>query len=85
MSETVKVYGKDGCVQCNMTMKVLDSQGTSYSYASVTDLKEPVIDENGKQIRTAPIVVAGQQSWGGFNPDKLRGIRELAETPKGLI
>ena len=72
---SITVYTKPACVQCNATYRALDSKGIEYE---VTDLSEdPAALEQVKSLgyMQAPVVVADEEHWSGFRPDK---INELA-------
>lgn len=73
--ETVTVYSKPACVQCNATYTRLDAKGIDYT---VVDLS--VDDEALQRVKAlgylgAPVVVTDVDHWAGFRPDK---IDELA-------
>lgn len=71
---TVTLYTKPACVQCNQTKKAFDKKGVSYEVIDVTK------DENAYNYVTslgymqAPVVVAGEDHWSGFQPDKIQGL-----------
>ena len=71
---TVTVYTLPSCVQCESTKKVLDKMSVDYS---VVDLSE---DETAYEMvkslgyQAAPIVIAGEDHWSGFRPDKLNSL-----------
>lgn len=72
---TITVYTKPACVQCNATYKALDKKGITYSVVDITedpDARDYVMSLGYLQ---APVVVAGEEHWSGFRPDR---IRELA-------
>lgn len=72
---TITVYTKPSCVQCNATYRALDSKGLEYE---ILDLSEdPAALERVKELGylQAPVVVAADEHWSGFRPDK---IDELA-------
>ena len=70
-SNEVQVYGKPGCVQCKFTVKALDNQHVPYNYVDIT--MNPVAAEEVKSMgySSLPVVVAGEQHWSGFSPDKI--------------
>lgn len=73
---TITVYTKPACVQCNATYRALDAKGIE---CVIHDLSEdPTALEAVKALGylQAPVVVAGEDHWSGFRPDK---IDELAE------
>jgi glutaredoxin-like protein NrdH len=73
MSE-VQVYCRPDCIQCEYTKKKLDEYHIPHIDIDVT-LHEParlMLREEG--IKQLPYVVAGAQTWNGFQYDKLRGL-----------
>lgn len=70
----VTVYTKPACVQCNMTYKALDKAGVSYQ---VIDLSA---DDDARDLvmrlgySSAPVVVAGDQHWSGFRPERCKAL-----------
>jgi glutaredoxin-like protein NrdH len=74
MRDKATVYGKPGCVQCKYTTKMMDTEQIPYVYLDIT--VNEVANEAAKSYgRTAlPIVVAGEQVWQGFSPDKIKGL-----------
>ncbi|PBA68897.1 redoxin NrdH [Mycobacterium avium] len=74
MSGTVTVYTKPACVQCNATYKALDKQGIAYTKVDITvdsEARDYVIALGYQQ---APVVVAGDDHWSGFRPDRIKGL-----------
>lgn len=76
---TVTVYTKPSCVQCNATYRALDAKGINYTITSLAD--DPIALERVKALgyMQAPVVIAGDDHWSGFRPDK---ISELADKVK---
>lgn len=75
---SVTVYTLPSCVQCDSTKKMLDRRSISYN---VVDLSE---DEAALEMirnwgyQAAPVVVAGDDHWSGFRPDRLNAIAAQA-------
>lgn len=71
---TVHVYGKPGCMQCEYTSKLLGKDGHDVHYHDI--LADPqarkAVEESGKM--QLPLVVAGNQSWNGFSPDRIKSL-----------
>ena len=70
----VKVYSKPDCKQCDMTYKVLASEGVDYEVINVT-----VSDAGFEKVRElgylqVPVVVTDTDHWSGFRPDKIKEI-----------
>lgn len=75
----VTVYSQPSCQQCKMTYKALDKDGTPYNVVNVQEDAEAftfITQELGYQ--KVPVVVAGDDHWGGFQPDKIKSIAEAA-------
>lgn len=70
----VTVYTLPSCVQCESTKKYLAKIDVEYN---VVDLSEDatamdMIKTLGYQA--APVVIAGDDHWSGFRPDKLNSL-----------
>jgi glutaredoxin-like protein NrdH len=70
----ITVYSNPSCVQCENTKRFLSNKGIEFESKMIQDSPEvmPIIESNG--YRTAPIVVAGNDSWSGFRLDKLNSL-----------
>lgn len=75
---TITVYTKPACVQCNATYKALDKQGIPYEKVDIT--VEPGARDYVMALGylQAPVVVAGDEHWSGFRPDRIRALAETA-------
>ena len=71
---SVTVYTLPSCVQCESTKKVLDKNNIEYSVVdlSLDDSAYEMVKALGYQA--APIVIAGDDHWSGFRPDKLGAL-----------
>ena len=70
----VTVYTLPSCVQCESTKKYLTNKDVPFE---VVDLSEdPTAMEMVKSLgyQAAPVVVAGEDHWSGFRPDKLSAL-----------
>lgn len=72
---TVTVYTKDRCVQCNATYRALDAKGIEFEALNLEVDDEALAMVRSMGYLQAPVVVAGDDHWSGFRPDK---IDELA-------
>lgn len=69
---TIAVYTKPACVQCNATFRALDKAGIDYTKVDIT------VDAAARDYVMAlgycrtPVVVAGNDHWAGFRPDRLK-------------
>ena len=76
---TITVYSKPKCVQCNATYRALDKAGISYSTVDVTLDAEALAQVKALGYAQAPVVVAGEDHWSGFRPDKIKSLAAAAE------
>lgn len=68
------VYTKPSCVQCEQTKKLLDKNGVEYSTVDITkdvDAYNMIVDMG---FMSAPVVISGDDSWAGFQPDKINAL-----------
>ena len=71
---TVTVYTKPNCVQCDATKRHLDRLGIDYDTVDITiDTAsfDMLID---KGFKAAPVVIADNAEWAGYQPDKIDGL-----------
>lgn len=68
------VYSKPACVQCTATTREMDKKGINYEYIDLT--KDTNAMETVKDLgyMQAPVVVAGEDHWAGFRPDKIEAL-----------
>ena len=73
----ITVYTKPACVQCNATYKALEKQGVAYDVVDITanpDARDYVMALGYLQ---APVVVAGNEHWSGFRPDRIKSLGNI--------
>lgn len=68
------VYSKPDCVQCVATYKALDRQGVAYEVVDITQDTDALRFVRSLGYQQAPVVVAGEQHWSGFKPDKIKEV-----------
>lgn len=68
------VYTKPACIQCEQTKKLLDRNGVEYETVDITKDQEAFDMIVGMGFQSAPVVISGDQSWAGFQPDKINAI-----------
>ena len=72
----VTVYSKTACGKCVFTKKWLESKGIPYEEKR-TDLDEDARNEVIEMgYQELPVVVAGDEHWSGYQPDKLAELVE---------
>lgn len=75
----VRVLSKPSCGQCTATIRALDKAGIEYEKTDMSQDQEALELALSLGHQAAPVVIAGDDSWSGFRPDK---IEELAEKIK---
>lgn len=78
---TITVYSKPSCVQCNATYRALDAADISYEVVSLTEHPEMVeyIKDLDPTYMQAPVVVVDEHDhWSGFRPDNIDRIARNA-------
>lgn len=78
MNTNITVYTKPACVQCTATRKALDKQGISYELVDITE--DPTARDFVMSLgyTSAPVVVAGDDHWSGFRPDRIKATVKKA-------
>jgi glutaredoxin-like protein NrdH len=75
---TVTVYTKPACVQCDATYKALDKRGIEYSRVDISADRQARLYVMSLGHLQAPVVVAGDDHWSGFRPDRIRELNPAA-------
>lgn len=75
---SVTVYTKPACVQCNATYKALDKMGVEYTAVDITEDDEARDYVMALGYLQAPVVVAGDEHWSGFRPDRIKSLASQA-------
>lgn len=67
----VTVYTLPSCVQCESTKKYLTNKDVQFEVIDLTE--DPTAMDLVKSLgyAAAPVVVAGDDHWSGFRPDRL--------------
>jgi glutaredoxin-like protein NrdH len=75
---TVTVYTKPACVQCNATYKALDKAGVDYEVIDISENDDARDYVMALGYLQAPVVVAGDDHWSGFRPDRIKSLATVA-------
>ncbi|WP_040837079.1 glutaredoxin-like protein NrdH [Nocardia brevicatena] len=75
---TVTVYTKPACVQCNATYKALDKAGVDYRVVDISENAEARDYVMALGYLQAPVIVAGDEHWSGFRPDRIKALAPVA-------
>lgn len=73
---TITLFTKPRCMQCDATKRALDKHGLNYQTIDLTEdaaALEMVMNLGHQQ---APVVMAGEESWSGFRPDRIKAIAQ---------
>lgn len=76
--ETITVYTKPACVQCNATYKALDKAGLDYTVIDISQNDEAREYVMALGYLQAPVVIAGNEHWSGFRPDRIKNLSAAA-------
>lgn len=68
------VYSKPACIQCTATTREMDRKGISYSVVDLTKDEESFNKVRDLGYMQAPVVIAGEEHWSGFRPDKIGAL-----------
>jgi glutaredoxin-like protein NrdH len=77
---SITVYTKPACVQCSATYKALDKQRIAYDKVDITLDPEARDYVMALGYLQAPVVVAGDDHWSGFRPDRIKALVAAALT-----
>lgn len=68
------MYSKPACVQCTATYKAFDKAGIDYETVDITSNSQARDYVMSLGYQQAPVVVAGDQHWSGFRPDRVKAV-----------
>ncbi|MCL2533373.1 MAG: redoxin NrdH [Nocardiaceae bacterium] len=71
---SITVYTKPACVQCNATYRALDKAGLEYDVVDISENPEARDYVMALGYLQAPVVVAGDDHWSGFRPDRIKDL-----------
>jgi glutaredoxin-like protein NrdH len=72
----ITVYTKPACVQCEATKRMMDKLSIDYDTIDITLDTEAFDMLISKGYKSAPVVITDNDSWAGFNPEKISGLVE---------
>jgi glutaredoxin-like protein NrdH len=76
---TVTVYTKPACTQCNATFRALDKAGIDYNKVDLSENDQARDYVMSLGYLQAPVVyVSPTEHWSGFRPDRLRSLTDSA-------
>ncbi len=74
---SIIIYSKPDCVQCNATYRALDKHGIAYEVIDLTEDAAALGQVRAMGYQQVPVIVAGDDHWSGFRPDKISALRQL--------
>jgi glutaredoxin-like protein NrdH len=78
---TITVYTKPACVQCTATARALKANGLSYRSIDLSVDAAALDNVRALGYTTAPVVIAGNEHWSGFRPDRIKALATTAQRP----
>lgn len=72
---SVIVYSKPGCPGCNLTKMHLENRHISFDVQPLETLPRAI---DTTDMLHAPVVVAGEQVWDGYRPDRIDALKKAA-------
>ncbi len=72
----VTVYTLPACVQCESTKKYLKNKDVPFEVVDLSEDASAMEMVKSLGYQAAPVVVAGEEHWSGFRPDKLSALGE---------
>lgn len=82
---TITVYSKPACVQCTATYRALDKQGLSYNVIDLSEDAEALDFVLSLGYQQAPVVVAGDDHWSGYRPDRIKAAVAAAASLQQVV
>ncbi len=73
-ADPIIVYSKPACVQCTATYKAFDKAGVDYEVVDITTDNKARDYLMSLGYQQAPVVVAGEEHWSGFRPDRVKAV-----------
>ncbi|MCB5411681.1 glutaredoxin-like protein NrdH [Pseudogemmobacter faecipullorum] len=70
----VTLYTKPDCVQCVATKRALDAKKIQYDTVDLTQDEEAMAKVQALGYRQAPVVIADDDHWAGFMPNKINDL-----------
>lgn len=68
------MYTKPGCVQCVATSRAFVKAAIAVREVDVTEDHEALERIKALGYLQVPVVVAGEDHWGGFRPDRIKAL-----------
>lgn len=70
----ITLFSKNNCMQCKMTKKFLEQNGAEFEEINIDEHPEKIDYVKGLGFTAAPVIEAGDITFSGFQPSKLKEI-----------
>lgn len=70
----ITLYSKPQCVQCDATKRALNKASIGYEIVDISEDAEALAHVKSLGFVKAPVVVTEDDSWSGFQPDKIKEL-----------
>lgn len=71
---SVTVITMPNCSACKASIRVLDKLGVQYNKVDITENPDLLDQIKSLGHVQAPVIIAGDDSWSGFRPDRIREL-----------
>lgn len=71
---TVVIYTLPSCVQCDTTKRMMQKIDVEYREVDLSVNEEAYQMVKALGYSAAPVVVAGEEHWSGFRPDRIQSL-----------
>lgn len=71
---SITVYTKPSCVQCEATKRHLKKMGLEFDTVDITEDQAAYDKVIAMGFQSAPVVITDEDSWSGYQPDKINGL-----------
>lgn len=71
---SVTVYTLPSCVQCDTTKRLLTRNNVEFTVIDLSEDEAAMNMVRALGYAAAPVVVAGDEHWSGFRPDRLNAL-----------
>lgn len=72
---SVVVFTKNGCQPCKATKRKFEKEGIAYSEINLDENPEAKDRIVKLGYSAAPIILAGDEHWAGFQPDRIMSLK----------
>jgi len=70
----ITIFSTPSCIQCTATKREMDRKGIDYNMVDITKDEAAYNQVKGLGYNQAPVVIAGDDHWSGFRPDKIGSL-----------